>query len=105
MALEGAQAQEIDPKAAVEAAMGRLTRFREVLEAGTFVERKEFLRCFVIGIELDPEAKRGVLHMHNMVAASFSISGWTPPDQKKTQCTQEWTLRFRHSSSAWKAAA
>ncbi len=71
VALEGAAANQIDPEAAVEAAMGRLTRFREVLEAGSFIERKEFLRCFVVGIDLDPKAKRGTLHLHNMVAASF----------------------------------
>ena len=40
--------------------MDRLTRFREVLEAGSFAERKEFIRCFVIGIDLDPEEETGL---------------------------------------------
>lgn len=59
--------------------MAHLGRFREVLEQGTFLERKEFLRAFVIRIDLDPEAKRGTLHMHNMVATSFLTSGWNRP--------------------------
>ncbi len=63
--LQGAAAQEIDTEAAVDAAMAHLGRFREVLEQGTFLERKEFLRAFVIRIDLDPEAKRGTLHIHN----------------------------------------
>ena len=33
------------------------------------MEQKEFLRRFVAGIDLDPAAKKGTLHMHNTVAA------------------------------------
>jgi hypothetical protein len=49
----------------------RLLQFqsRESKTRGSFLEQKEFLRAFVIGIDLDPKAKRGTLHMHNMVAA------------------------------------
>jgi len=59
--------------------MAYLGGFREVVAAGSFLEQKEFLRTFVVGIDLDPAAKTGTLHMHNMVAASFCTSGWNRP--------------------------
>ena len=43
------------------------------------MERKEFLRAFVIGIDLDAAANRGQLHMQNMVSASFLTTGWSRP--------------------------
>ena len=67
------------------------------------MERKEFLRAFVIGIDLDAAAKRGQLHMQNMVSASFLTTGWTADVTLKTPCPREWTVRFRRGALAWKA--
>jgi DNA invertase Pin-like site-specific DNA recombinase len=78
-ALRGAARAHVDLDAAVEAAMGRLGRFREVLEHGTFPERKEFLRGFVAGITYYPSKQSGELRMHDMVAASFCCNGWSDP--------------------------
>lgn len=78
-ALMAAVGRRVDVDVAVDEAMAYLGRFRDVLAHGSFLEQKEFLRCFVAGIDLDPAAKRGTLHMHNMVAASFSTNGWNRP--------------------------
>ena len=78
-ALRAATRRAVDVDEAVDEAMGYLGRFRDVLAQGTFLEQKEFLRCFVVGVDLDPAAKQGTLHMHNMVAASFLTSGWNRP--------------------------
>jgi len=61
----------------MDAALDRLVRFREVLEGGSFIEQKEFLRAFVIGIDLDPKAL---------------TTGWTPGGTKKTPKLRK--LRF-----------
>jgi len=78
-ALRAATRRPVDVDRAVDEAMGYLGKFRDVLARGSFLEQKEFLRAFVVSIDLDPAAKKGVLHMHNMVAASFCISGWNRP--------------------------
>jgi site-specific DNA recombinase len=94
----------VDLEAAINDAMGYLNRFRDVLDQGTFMEKKEFLRGFVVGIDLDPEAKQGVLHMHDVVAASFSINGWTPDVLEKTSGWRG-EERFRGEGAEWREAA
>lgn len=65
-------------------AMGRLGRFRDVLEQGTFPEQKEFRRAFVAKITLHPVEMRGVLEMRDLAAANSCISGWSPSAAEKT---------------------
>ncbi|MGH9868612.1 MAG: recombinase family protein [Candidatus Polarisedimenticolia bacterium] len=68
--------RKVDLEAATNAALAYLTRFREVLATGTFLEQKEFLSAFVERITLHPVKKSGTLKIRDMVAASFCISGW-----------------------------
>ncbi len=74
--LEQAARRTVSLEAATEAVLAHLTRFREVLACGSFAEQKEFLGGFVEGITLDAVEKTGTLKMRDMIAASFSTTGW-----------------------------
>ena len=99
--------REAPPQAATAAALAHLTRFREVLDHGTFAEQKEFLGAFVEGITLHPYEKRGVLQMRDMIAASFCTTGWTPDVPLKTPSSRfkTWAVSFRDCRSGWRKAA
>jgi len=94
--------QKVDVEAATRAVLAYLTRFREVLGHGTSLEQKEFLSAFVEGISLHPQERRGTLKIRDLVAASFSTTGWTAMNTLKTPCPREETLAFRRGERSWK---
>jgi len=71
--LQQIDCQPIDLEAATRDALAHLAKFREVLEEGTLEQRKEFLRGFVAGIEIDPDAVRGTITFYELPANSLMM--------------------------------
>ena len=71
--LERVDYQPVDLEAATRDALAYLARFRDVLEEGTLEQRKEFLRSFVAGIEIDPDAARGTITFYELPAGSLMM--------------------------------
>ena len=65
--------EPVDLEAATRDALAYLARFREVLEEGTLEQRKEFLRGFVAGVEIDPDAVRGTITFYELPAGSLMM--------------------------------
>ncbi len=65
--------QPVDVEAATRDALAYLERFREVLKEGTLEQRKEFLRGFVVGIAIDPDAARGTIVFYELPAGSLMM--------------------------------
>ncbi len=65
--------QPVDLEAATRDALAHLARFQNVLEEGTLEQRKEFLRGFVAGIEIDPDTARGTITFYELPAGSLMM--------------------------------
>ncbi len=57
----------------------RWPTLREVLEQGTIVEKKEFLRGLVAGITLFLSENRGVITFYDLIPASFKRRAGSRP--------------------------
>jgi DNA invertase Pin-like site-specific DNA recombinase len=72
--LTSRSAQTPNIRAAVEAALAQVRRFREVMAKGTILEQKELLRGFIAGIALKPTKDEGTITWYDL-SASFKYSG------------------------------
>ncbi len=56
-------------------ALAHVARVREVLEQGSIVQQKEFLKGMIADITLYPSKNRGVVRYYDLLPASFKYSG------------------------------
>ncbi len=91
-------------EAATAQALAHVARLREVLEQGSIVQQKEFLKGMIADITLYPSKNRGVVRYYDLLPASFKYSGGTPDVLKKMR---DWAAEeeLRWDGSGWKEAA
>jgi DNA invertase Pin-like site-specific DNA recombinase/phage host-nuclease inhibitor protein Gam len=69
--LEAVAEGPLDLEAATTQALAQIERFREVLDQGTIIQQKEFLRGMIAGITIHPGKHRGVVTYYDLLPASF----------------------------------
>ena len=77
---------------------------REVLEQGSIVQQKEFLKGMIADITLYPSKNRGVVRYYDLLPASFKYSGGTGAVLEKMR---DWrgSEEFRWDGAGWREAA
>jgi hypothetical protein len=64
----------LDVEALTARVLAHVAKLSEVMEHGSIVEKKEFLRGLVAGITLFPSENRGVITFYDLIPASFKCS-------------------------------
>ena len=82
----------------------QVERLREVLEQGSIVQQKEFLKGIVADITLYAGKNRGLVRYYDLLSASFKYSGGTGDVLEKMR---DWlpTDGFRWDGVVWREAA
>ncbi len=76
-------------------------QLREVLEQGSIVQQKEFLKGMIADITLYPSKNRGVVRYYNLLPASFCIRGGTADELEKMQIWRDQEA-FRWAREGWR---
>jgi hypothetical protein len=64
--------KEVDVDALVDDIMACMRRLKDLFPYGTLEEQKAFLKLFVDGIELDPDARVGKVHMRRLPVPKYA---------------------------------
>jgi site-specific DNA recombinase len=94
----------LDVEAVTAQALAHLAKFREVLDHGSILQRKEFLRGLVAGITLYPSENRGTVTFYDLIPASFKCRAGTPDVLEKMPWWRR-EERFRAEDEGWSKAA